>query len=241
MDTMLCEIEQKGMTMEEETVREACELLDARAAFYRMLSSLYFTELSEEGIESISNKGLDGVSFDDEAIDEGFREIADYLSLRDGSTRQELAVDFAGSILAAGSYEKRCATPYESVFTSESGLLMQDARDDVYRIFCESHLEVEESLRMPEDHLSFELEFMARQSEECSSLAREGKVQEALAALSVQKSFLERHLLNWIDDYCDCLDEVARTGFYKGVSKITRGFVKADEGSIEDIALALGR
>lgn len=223
----------------EESVREACELSDARAVFYRMLSSLYFSELSESGIEAISCSDFDAASFGDEMVDEGFKEISDYLMLKDKGTRQELAVDFAGSILAAGSYEKRCATPYESVFTSESGLLMQDARDDVYRIFCESHVEVNEELRMPEDHLSFEFEFMAKQAEKLSALARKGEIAEALECASVQEDFLDRHLLNWIDDYCDCLDDVARTGFYKGASKITRGFVKADKKLLEDVVSGL--
>ena len=64
-------------------------------------------------------------------MDEAARYSSDAAISKTG--RQELAVDFAGSILAAGSYEERRATPYESVFTSETGLLMQEARDDVYR------------------------------------------------------------------------------------------------------------
>ena len=114
-----------------------------------------------------------GLALDDPTMEAGWKLIADFLAKRDMGTRLELAVDFACSILAAGTYEERMATPYESVFTSESGLLMQEARDDVYRLMCEAHLGVKEELRTPEDHLSFECEFMAkladRQAEVCKT------------------------------------------------------------------------
>mgnify|MGYP000308504567 FL=1 len=140
----------------EDMAREA----ETRASFYRTLASLYFKELDQAGIDALSNEDLTATGVDDELMEEGYADMAAYLKHRDGGTRQELATDFAGAILAAGSYDDRRATPYESVFTSESGLLMQEARDDVYRRFCEARVAVDEGLRTPEDHLSFEFEFM---------------------------------------------------------------------------------
>ena len=145
-----------------EQVRAAEE---ARAAFYRTLASFYFKELDQDGIDRLAASDLAAIEADDALMRAGYADMAAYLARRDGGTRQELASDFACALLAAGSYEERRATPYESVFTSESGLLMQEARDDVYRLFCEQHLAVDEALRTPEDHLSFELEFMATQAE----------------------------------------------------------------------------
>ena len=146
----------------EDMAREA----ETRASFYRTLASLYFKELDQAGIDALSNEDLTATGVDDELMEEGYADMAAYLKHRDGGTRQELATDFAGAILAAGSYDDRRATPYESVFTSESGLLMQEARDDVYRRFCEARVAVDEGLRTPEDHLSFEFEFMAAQAGE---------------------------------------------------------------------------
>ena len=150
----------------EDMAREA----ETRASFYRTLASLYFKELDQAGIDALSNEDLTATGVDDELMEEGYADMAAYLKHRDGGTRQELATDFAGAILAAGSYDDRRATPYESVFTSESGLLMQEARDDVYRRFCEARVAVDEGLRTPEDHLSFEFEFMAAQAGEAGAL-----------------------------------------------------------------------
>lgn len=218
---------------------EAKELLKARAAFYRTLASLYFKELDQAGIDRLAEADLASVGFDDPFMCEGFADMAAYLRHRDGGTRQELASDFAGAILGAGSYEERRATPYESVFTSEDGLLMQEARDDVYRLFCEAHLAVDEELRTPEDHLSFEFEFMAAQADCAEQALGRGDVEEARRAIEVQRNFHRAHLLNWIDAYCDCLDGCARTRFYRGVSKATRGFVHADEALIDEALRAV--
>ena len=176
---------------------------------------------------------------DDELMEEGYADMAAYLKHRDGGTRQELATDFAGAILAAGSYDDRRATPYESVFTSESGLLMQEARDDVYRRFCEARVAVDEGLRTPEDHLSFEFEFMAAQAGEQARALHAGDTAAAASALRTQREFHRDHLLNWIDAYCDCLQSCAQTRFYRGVAKLTRGFVHMDEDMMDDAAETL--
>lgn len=207
---------------------ELCSASDSRAAVYRVLASLYFKELTEEQIESISELDLSSMEDLDELFADGLHDIERSVRRRNSGTREELAVDYAHSILAAGTYDERRATPFESVFTSDTGLLMQDARDDVYRLFCQEHLEARPELRVPEDHLSFIFEFMAILGERFSSELAEGNVKEAKRLLDVQSTLHERHLANWIDDYCDVLEAVCRTRFYRGVSKMTRGFVRLD-------------
>ena len=226
--------------MDESTLEELRAAAEARAAFYRTLASLYFKELDQQGIDRLAAAGLAAVDGDDPLMNEGYADMAAYLARRDGGTRQELASDFAGAILGAGSYEERRATPYESVFTSESGLLMQEARDDVYRLLCEAHLAVDEGLRTPEDHLSFEFEYMAVQAERLAEALAQGDVGRAARVLDEQRAFHAAHLLNWIDAYCDCLDGCARTRFYRGVSKVARGFVHADEALMAEAAAVLG-
>lgn len=205
---------------------------NARAALYRSLSSLYFVELDEDALERLATSDLGNANTGIAGMDEGYSDMGLYLARRTRATRQELASDFAGAILGAGAYDERRATPYESVFTSESGLLMQEARDDVYRMMCEAHLAVDEGLRMPEDHISFEFEFMAVKAEAFAQAVEEERWDVAGAALKVQRNFHERHLLNWIDEYCACLESCARTRFYKGLAKLTSAFVHADADAI---------
>ncbi|WP_172623420.1 TorD/DmsD family molecular chaperone [Arabiibacter massiliensis] len=240
MDDRIVANERRGASGLDEGMRlSLAQEAEARAAFYRMLSSLYFKELDQEGIDRLAEADLTGTGIDDELMQQGYADLAASLRHRDGGTRQELAADFAGAILAAGSYEERRATPYESVFMSETGLLMQEARDDVYRRFCEARVAVDEGLRTPEDHLSFEFEFMAAQADRLAQALRSGRAEDAAEALRMQRSFHLDHLLNWIDAFCDCLDACARTRFYRGVSKLTRGFVRLDEGLMREASEVL--
>ena len=218
----------------EDMAREA----ETRASFYRTLASLYFKELDQAGIDALSNEDLTATGVDDELMEEGYADMAAYLKHRDGGTRQELATDFAGAILAAGSYDDRRATPYESVFTSESGLLMQEARDDVYRRFCEARVAVDEGLRTRRSP-EFRVRVHGCSGRRAARALHAGDTAAAASALRTQREFHRDHLLNWIDAYCDCLQSCAQTRFYRGVAKLTRGFVHMDEDMMDDAAETL--
>ena len=218
-----------------ETAQEIIQVNEGRAGFYRMLGSLYFTELTGEQIERMAQQDFSGLSGGDELIAEGYRDIARYLAKRNASTREKLAVDYAHTFLAAGNYETFAATPFESVFTSEMGLLMQEARDEVYKMYCAEHIQPDESLHVPEDHVSFEFQFLATLLERMNDALADGNVEEAARYANLSRDFHEAHQLNWIDDLCDAVMDCALTRFYKGVSKVTRGFVHAETEVMSDI------
>ncbi len=220
----------------EKAIDQIVEVNQARASFYRMLASLFYRELSQEKIEELSQGALKDLAAEDDTMGEGYRLIAQAVRRPDGTTRQKFASDYARVFLAAGEYDDHRATPYESVFTSEDGLLMQDARDDVYRLYCNEHIGVRENSNEPEDHISFELEFMADMADRCNAALNGSDFIEArrLSRLSVE--FLHNHLLNWIDDFCDAIDAAAHTKLYLGVSKLARGFIYDDKEMAGDIA-----
>lgn len=218
----------------EELASQLVEVNRGRAGFYRMLAQLYFKELTAEQVKHLAGMDFSGMSGDDETIAEGYADIRRYLRHANGGTRQELACDYAHTFLAAGNYETFAATPYESVFTSEMGLLMQEARDEVYKTFCSQHIQPDESLHLPEDHISFEFEFVATMLDRINDAILDGAFGHACELAQVVSDFHRDHQLNWIDDLCDSVDDVAQTRFYKGVGKVTRGFVHADTEVVAD-------
>ncbi|MDR1183437.1 MAG: molecular chaperone TorD family protein [Coriobacteriales bacterium] len=212
----------------------------ARMQGYRLLSSLYLKELTSEQIEALRTLNTSTVESEDTLMAEGLTNMRRFVKGVLGNIRQELAADYAYAILAAAPQsDKRFATPFESVFTSPEGLLMQDARDGVYRYFCEEHLEVPQGLDIPEDHLAFLFDFMAQIIGRQSKAISTQDMAEAERSADVQIAFLREHLLNWIDEYCDVLGCVAQTGFYKGVSQVTRSWVHGDYAVAEDMAAEL--
>lgn len=211
-----------------------------RAQFYRVLGSLFFTELTQEQINHLAGVDFSQMSGGDETIERGWTDVARYLAKRNTGTREELAVDYAHTFLAAGNYETYAATPYESVFTSEAGLLMQEARDEVYKMYCDEHIQPDEALHVPEDHITFEFEFMATLLERMNGDMAIGNLEAALYRAQTAAKFHREHQLNWVDDLCDAIMDCAKTRFYRGVSKVTRGFIHTETEVIEDTLEVLG-
>lgn len=72
--------------------------------------------------------------------------------------RAELAADHASALLGMSADP---VSPYESVHTSDTHLMMQEARDEVVAAYRAQGFAASDALRTPEDHISLELSFMA--------------------------------------------------------------------------------
>ena len=66
------------------------------------------------------------------------------------------------------------------------------------------------------------------------------EVNAGRAAMLSQKvaEFHKDHQLNWVDDFCDAVCDVAETRFYRGVSKVIRAFVHMETDVIADMVEA---
>ena len=141
--------------------------------------------------------------------------------------------------LGAGSYDRILAPPYESVFTSEERILMQDARDGAVTYYRRGGLDLPADNTTPEDHLGFELQFAAALAD-CANEALDGDDGAALAdAVSLARSFFVHHQQNWLPALCEAVDEFAKTDFYRGVAQMTRGYVESEVAFFDEAAAAL--
>lgn len=140
---------------------EILEMLDARAQFYRTLSSLYFKSIDQDELDAMAAQDFTELREGRETslMARGYDDMYRYLRKRNSGSRQELAVDFTSAFLGTVSIGGRQAMPYESLFRDRSGLLMQGPRNEVYQTFKAASVELKDGLDIPEDHLSFE--FMA--------------------------------------------------------------------------------
>lgn len=209
-----------------------------RASFYGFLSSLYLLELSAEQVERFRALDFSVYKGFDALMDAGFADMERYFASSEGKdVRQELASDYAHSILGVTADERRMAMPYESLFTSKGGLLMQEARDDIYRLYCQEHLGTPEGKDIPEDHLGLMFEFMVHLCERYNAALAAGAIDEAQRILACQQEVAGNHLANWIEDYCATLEDVARTDFYRGLAKVTQGWVMLDISTIDNMVI----
>ena len=212
--------------MEQHDRDELAMVNAARKGFYEFLASVYKLELTVDQIEALAAQGL---PLDDEFVGAGYARIKEYLRHRDSGTRQELAVDYARVFLCAGQYEQIMAPPYESVYTSEEHLLMQDARDAVLARYRSEGLDLPADNTTPEDHLSFEYQFMAKLVEREQEALASGDVERLACVRAKERAFFDEHLANWVPLLCADVRKHAKTDFYRGVADITEGFLQLED------------
>ena len=51
----------------------------------------------------------------------------------------------------------------------------------------------------------------------------------------MQKGDLNDLLLRWVPDFCDALTECELSVFYKGIARLTKGFILLEEAVIEEL------
>lgn len=217
---------EKETAMEPTMERERRTVDELRRGFYGFLASIYQFEPTAEQIESMAAQRF---PLDDPDLGSGYALIAEYLRHRDSGTRQELAVDYAHVFLGAGQYDKRMAPPYESVYTSAEHLLMQDSRDGVVQSYRAEGLDLPAENTTPEDHISFEMQFMAKLIERADAALGDGDETRYKDLIGKQRVFYEEHLQNWVGSFCDDIERLCHTDFYRGIAQVTRGFMRMED------------
>lgn len=219
----------------QDVINACVEALKGRASFYDLLAALYFKPLSQEQIENIVQMDLSVYADVNEYFADGINDVTRYLRKRNTGTRQALAVDFTTAFGGTSSWKGRYAVPYESVFTSQEGLMFQGAYHDVYRLFREHKLQRSAGYDYPDDHLSFMCEFLAIMSDRTIEALEAGNYEEAVKNLEASNEFLDEHILSWFDDFNDLSLLLLSTRFYRGILKITKGFFLFDKEVMVDL------
>ena len=90
----------------------------------------------------------------------------------------------------------------------------------------------------PEDHLSFEFQFMAKLIERASAALDAGDAARSAELCAKQRTFFDEHLVNWVPRLCADVRAYAQTAFYRGVADITEGFLQLEDQMIGQSAQA---
>lgn len=209
-------------------------LIRNRENLYRFLSRLYREEVDDYLLNQMKL-----ISFPDESpnfeLSEGYKIVKNYIQNFSNNLLDDLSVDYARIFLGAGIAETFAAFPYESVYTSSRKIIMQAARDQVKSIYTANGLrKVDDRPEFFEDHISLELEFMAFLCNKAQLILNNEKNSDILACFNDQIDFLKGHLLNWICGFCNDVEKYANTDFYKGIGKITSGYLKMDSEILEN-------
>ena len=212
------------------------ETLSNRETFYSMLSMFYANTLTQEQIDSLAQIDYAALMTGHELLDEGFDDIRRYLRKRNTGTRQALATDYTGSFAGVKTYEERTAVPCGSLFLDPEGHYYTHQRGVVYGIYKQELFRLNSGVYLPEDHLSFELEFLGLMSKDCRQALEDGDLDLALHKLQVSRDFIEQNILSWFDDFQEIASKLIETRFYRGVMRVTKGWLQLDLQTCADLA-----
>ncbi len=205
--------------------RALTQTLAACSQLAQTLSALFFKTLTQEQIDVLAQQDLSAFADLNEDFDRGLNDIARYLRRRNTGTRQQLACDFTSAFVGTKTYEGKSAVPYESVFTSEDGLLCQQAYHNIVALYAREGLKKDDGLHIPDDHLSYMLEFTGVLLDRAAAAIEASDIEAARHNLACIHEFVETHMLSWFDAFAQRAQLLLETRFYRGVLYLTRGFL----------------
>ena len=126
------------------TAEDLAALCESRSETYSFLARLFREEVDEALLAQLNDTDYP-VSSGNGLMDEGYYQIAKYLSNAWVDPLMKLSVDYTRAFLGSGIDTYSAAYPFESVYTSEKRLLVSDARDEVLAIYRSCGLEKSES------------------------------------------------------------------------------------------------
>lgn len=219
--------------MDKELRQEVAGAMLARAHVYALLSRCFETEMdagfAQELAESFEFESDDG------QLNDSMAQMRAALSGIDEGGLEQLAVAFDRVFFGMGPRTAQKAFPYESVYTSDRGLMMQDAYSDAVKVYRRNALRKSDGFTEPEDHIAVELAFLEQLCRRAAQAAEDGAADEVEASLAEQLAFLNGHLLNWTDAFCRDLRAAAEGGFYSHLAAFTRRFLEVDASVVEEM------
>lgn len=216
-----------------EGLAQIADLMNMRARTYGMLARLFRVEVDKETLDEMRGMRFPTATGNN-LVDAGYRQLYTYLRGAWEDSIRELAVDYVKCFIGHGVNGYSAAYPYESVYTSERRLMMQEARAEVLQVMRDNELK-RDRWNEGEDHIALELEFMQRMALRTEEDLRAGDEDAAAEKLETQRAFVNDHLLNWLPMLVGDMQQFAQTDFYKGLGNLTLGFAQQDAETLDEL------
>lgn len=204
-----------------------------RGAVYQLLSKCYqlpdALPLMEQRLEQLEAM-MPAVDPETGPVLTGMKRfLADQVSV--DSLVQEYMVLFVGP-------KTLLAPPYGSLYLENKGQIKGVTTMEAARYYQAAGVTKTAGVYEPEDHIRIELEFMYYLVAQVITRCETGEFSAALPFAQMQRSFLDRHLGNWVRPFTENMEKKAVSPFYQGLAQITEVFVRQDamKGSFQMLA-----
>jgi TorA maturation chaperone TorD len=229
-------------------IKAYTDTAEARRLVYDLLSVLYLELPDVKMVEAVFDHDCEtqlsaiGSLFNKGEMQEGLQLIGNFISCSRQRSKaeilQEVSVD--RTRLFRGIDEKYSPPPpYESVYREDK--LCGKPAGEVSALYTTVGMRLSEDYIELPDYLGVELDFMriiCQTEKECWS---EQDCKGALKGLETGSGFLKEHLLQWVPLFCVRMYEKAKLDFYRGLARLTNGFLEYDNILVQEQIREVGR
>lgn len=225
--------EKQQAVLSEELIENLSAFSENRRAVYTFLARCYEKEIDEACATAVV--GQFNFASDDAALTTEVNALKAALIKQDGEALEHLAVVFNRVFFGMGPRTAQKAFPYESVYTSDKGLMMQAAYAEVKQLYAANGFVKNPDFTEPEDHIALELSYMARLCEQAQGALQERDEDETAVFFKQQRAFLAHHLLNWVPSLVADMKGSAEEGFYWHLAQFTLLFLQDDLQALSEV------
>jgi TorA maturation chaperone TorD len=206
-----------------------------RAEMYRFLAHMFNQSPDSEfvrrlrvlGVSSFSLLTEDGLSPE---VSRGLQEMGSFIEATSGApeeqVKEELAVDWT-RLFRGVSPTYGPPPPYEGVY-EEGDQHQTEILQSVTESYLEHSVKVNENAANRPDYIGVELDFLRHLSECEAEVWEQKENQTALNYQEAGRRFLINHLGRWACKFCDLAIEEAKTDFYRGFLRLTKGVLNEE-------------
>ena len=217
---------------------EKIALAEAGGAMYRFLGGLYLMEVDGEQLAALKRMTFPEVEGDGDAdrdLREGYELLAREAARITEADLDDLAADYAKVFLAAGDAAGLAAFPYESVYVDKKHRVGGSTAMRMGALYKARGREADPNVyRTTDDHIGLILEYQGLLCEELAEAWEADDAARAEALLNEQRDLLKTHLTNWAYSFAADVIRYAERDFYKGIARITSGFLKKEAELLEE-------
>ncbi|MCJ7568433.1 MAG: molecular chaperone TorD family protein [Anaerolineales bacterium] len=211
----------------------AVENARTRAGMYGFLAALFNQRPEVDLVRRLRTVGIDSfVTMTEEEgmnddVSQGLKEIAQFvestLDQPEEEVEQALAVDWT-RLFRGVSPNYGPTPPYEGLY-AEGNRDQIEVLQSINQIYHEEGATIGEENPNRPDYIGLELGFMCFLAEQEAEAWEEGEEERANAYYEKAMKFVNEHLGLWASKFIDLAIEQARTDFYKGLLRLTKGVI----------------
>ncbi len=209
--------------MNETTRTEALELLEEGEALFTLLGRLIYGAPERELITQFTEEKLyEDIPFVDEsAAAEARAEFSawrdEWLAMDANRAFTELRAEYTRIFVGL---RKVLAPLWESVYFNRDRMVFQEETFQVRSMYRRYGLQIDKLQHEPDDHLCYELLFIAALFRDCKQRIEEGDRDAAEKTWADLRSFALFHPLTWVSQWNELVQENTKNGFYRGYASL---------------------